>query len=190
MEMGTVAVGVVQDRHGDEVMVAPSQSALKERLMDYIEGARPETLVQAGWSGEKVLEEIASLREAGEYDAAIRLFTTDAERWVNIHEVPVKGGRYLHEPIDPFGENEAASTGEPKPSGESASPQEKDGRVDEIIRISMSEAVNRDLEGFLDLLSRRVVGHGLLMEISYEPVGVNQNGELYLRVTGYVEDTD
>jgi hypothetical protein len=62
--------------------------------------------------------------------------------------------------------------------------------VDEIIRIRVSEAVNRDLESFLDLLSHRVVGHGLLMEISYDPVGVGPDGELYVRVTGHVEDTD
>jgi hypothetical protein len=189
MDLGTVAVAVVQDRHGDEVLVAPSQKALKERLMDYIEGARVETLAQAGSSGEKVLEAIAALREAGEYDAAIRLFTTDSDRWVNIREVPVKGGRYLDEPIDPFAEEEAV-TGEDKPSGESESSQERDGRVDEIIRIRVSEAVNRDLESFLDLLSHRVVGHGLLMEISYDPVGVGPDGELYVRVTGYVEDTN
>ena len=42
-----------------------------------------------------------------------------------------------------------------------------------VVEVSPSELIDVDYEGFLDLVSTRLVGNDLLMDISYEAIGWN-----------------
>jgi hypothetical protein len=50
--------------------------------------------------------------------------------------------------------------------------------------VELHEIINNDLEGFLDILSERAVGNGLLMDIAYRVVAVQDDGTLILEVDG------
>lgn len=58
-----------------------------------------------------------------------------------------------------------------------------DGWVRGVIRMELSEFINNDLEGVLDLLSERLTGSGLLSDIAYEVVG-HDGDTLFVRVSG------
>src|SRR4051812_17445220 len=55
--------------------------------------------------------------------------------------------------------------------------------VEGVIPIDLDVFSDNTLEGVLDIMSDRLVGDELLMDISYEVVGHRQN-ELHLRVSG------
>ena len=52
-----------------------------------------------------------------------------------------------------------------------------------IVPVDLSEIIDNDLEGFLDIISEKLVSNGLLMDISYRVVG-NLGNTLYLEVSG------
>ena len=54
-----------------------------------------------------------------------------------------------------------------------------------IVKVELSDMIENDLEGFLDLISEKLTGSPLLMDIGYEPVSVFEE-ELYLLVSGDV----
>lgn len=54
-----------------------------------------------------------------------------------------------------------------------------------IVKVALSDMIENDLEGFLDLISEKLTGSPLLMDIGYEPVSVFEE-ELYLLVSGDV----
>lgn len=60
---------------------------------------------------------------------------------------------------------------------------EKDGTVEGIISMELSEAINLDLEGFLDTVSEKLTGSCLLSGTDYDLVGHDRN-TLHLRITG------
>lgn len=60
--------------------------------------------------------------------------------------------------------------------------------VDKVINVELHHMIDYNLEGFLDIIAEKT-GHPLLMDIEYEAVGVC-NGEVMLRVRGFVEDED
>lgn len=57
-----------------------------------------------------------------------------------------------------------------------------------IVKVEFSDMIDNDLEAFLDCLSEKLTGSPLLMEISYEPVSVCDDGEIYLLVSGDVTE--
>ena len=65
----------------------------------------------------------------------------------------------------------------------------KDGKVEGIVRIGLSE-MHCDFEGFLDLLSEKLIGSDLLQETDYLLVGAS-DGEALIEVwgdpTGHIE---
>lgn len=61
------------------------------------------------------------------------------------------------------------------------------GYVEGNVFVSLSEIINRDLDGFLDRLGERLVDNECLMDISYKPVGV-VDGKIVIRVRGDVSE--
>lgn len=60
-----------------------------------------------------------------------------------------------------------------------------DGWVSGIVSIHLSDAIDNDLEGWLDLLSEALVGDSLLMDITYTIVGLGTGeDELLIKVSG------
>jgi len=91
-----------------------------------------------------------------------------ARRWVRHLERVGKGERVLREPLS---EEEIKKA------------HEKDGTVEGVVRVDVSEVIDGDLESFLDLLSRRLVDSELLSDIQYEVVDV-EDDVLLIRVSG------
>ena len=56
-----------------------------------------------------------------------------------------------------------------------------------IVKVELSDLIENDLDGFLDLISEKLTGSPLLMDIGYEPVSVSEEG-LYLLVSGDVSE--
>lgn len=63
-----------------------------------------------------------------------------------------------------------------------------EGYVSGEVAVELNEIINSDLEGFLDLISDKLVGSVLLSDISYEASGVSGTGQLVIRVTGDPSD--
>lgn len=62
--------------------------------------------------------------------------------------------------------------------------KDKDGFIHEEVHVDLNEAVERDLEGFLDLLSTLAIGDDLLMEVSYKVIGVTDDNLIRVIVSG------
>lgn len=56
-----------------------------------------------------------------------------------------------------------------------------------IVKVELSDMIGNDLDVFLDLISEKLTGSPLLMDIGYEPVSVFEEG-LYLLVSGDVSE--
>lgn len=56
-----------------------------------------------------------------------------------------------------------------------------------IVKVELSDLIENDLDGFLDLISEKLTESPLLMDIGYEPVSVFEE-ELYLLVSGDVSE--
>lgn len=56
-----------------------------------------------------------------------------------------------------------------------------------IVKVELSDLIENDLDGFLDLISEKLTRSPLLMDIGYEPVSVSEEG-LYLLVSGDVSE--
>lgn len=63
-----------------------------------------------------------------------------------------------------------------------------DGKV-AYIHLDLEEVIERDREQFLDLILERA-GHPLGMDVSYDVVGVNEDGTLRVRVAFLVDEED
>lgn len=59
--------------------------------------------------------------------------------------------------------------------------------IDKQVTVSLGDVIHGDLESFLDILSNEAIGNDLLMDISYELLGI-RDGMLLLRVTGEVDE--
>lgn len=62
---------------------------------------------------------------------------------------------------------------------------DEDNYVSGVVLVDLSDAIDNDLEGWLDLLSEKLTGSPLLMDINYRVVGQRDN-ELKIEVTGDV----
>lgn len=62
---------------------------------------------------------------------------------------------------------------------------DSDGWVEGLVRVEINELIRNDLEGFLDILSERLTGSGLLADINYSVQGCDgPNDEVVLLVSG------
>ena len=61
---------------------------------------------------------------------------------------------------------------------------DKEGHISGNVPVSLADVISRDLEGFIDLVSEKLVGSDLLMDVSYEVVGVNQESGIVIKVSG------
>lgn len=71
----------------------------------------------------------------------------------------------------------------PLAPAEIAARLDSDGMVSGLVAVDVSDLIDGDLEYVLDLLSERLVGSSLGMEIDYQPVHVQDSGALVMRVT-------
>ena len=71
------------------------------------------------------------------------------------------------------------------PSGEEVE-IDKDNFIETQIVVGLSEAVDNDLEGWLDYISDQVTGTPLLSDFTYGVAGVTNEGMLILKVSGYI----
>lgn len=67
---------------------------------------------------------------------------------------------------------------------------DKNGYVTGVVRVEFSEVIENDVEGFLDILSERLLETDLLSELSYQVVGVEDRSALIVEVYGHVEDLE
>lgn len=62
---------------------------------------------------------------------------------------------------------------------------DSDGWVEGLVRVEINELIRNDLEGFLDILSERLTGSGLLADINYSVQGYDgPKDEVVLLVSG------
>ena len=60
--------------------------------------------------------------------------------------------------------------------------------VEGVVYITEFEIIDNDFEGFLDIVSNRLVGVGVLSDVEYQLVGCDtKSDELYYKVSGFVE---
>lgn len=72
---------------------------------------------------------------------------------------------------------------EPLTIAEMKKQMEEKNEVTGVIRIELSDAIENDLEGFLDFISEKLTGSPLLMGIDYEVIVADKDW-IYLKVTG------
>jgi hypothetical protein len=61
---------------------------------------------------------------------------------------------------------------------------DKHGYVSGEVAVELNDIIHADFEGFLDLISGKLVGTSLLADISYEVSGVSGRGQVVIKVTG------
>lgn len=57
------------------------------------------------------------------------------------------------------------------------------GYISGDVLVDLSDIIDNDLEGFLDIISEKLVGNDLLMDITYEVAGGSKDG-VVINVTG------
>ena len=62
--------------------------------------------------------------------------------------------------------------------------------IKKVVTVELSDLIDNNLEGFLDILSEKAVGHECLMDINYKIVGHESDTILKIEVTGYVDPDD
>lgn len=64
---------------------------------------------------------------------------------------------------------------------------ENDGYITGVVAVDLSDIIDTDLEGFLDLISYKMTDTDLLMDITYNVVG-NEEDMLFIKVRGDVSN--
>lgn len=64
------------------------------------------------------------------------------------------------------------------------------GHVQGRVPFDLGELISLDLEGFLDVISIRLIGSDLLMDIRYQLCGWDESGVIYIWVVGQLPDED
>lgn len=67
---------------------------------------------------------------------------------------------------------------------------DKNGYITGVVRVEFSEVIENDIEGFLDILSERLLETDLLSELSCQIVGVEDGRTLLVEAYGHVEDLE
>lgn len=57
-------------------------------------------------------------------------------------------------------------------------------RVTGVVKLTLNEVLDAGFEGFLDLISTRLIGSELLSDSSYKAVGTTRSGDLLIEVSG------
>lgn len=65
---------------------------------------------------------------------------------------------------------------------------DENGYVEGNVVVPLSNIIDNDLEGFLDLLGEKLVENDCLMDISYKPVGVIVDQGIIIWVRGDVSE--
>lgn len=73
---------------------------------------------------------------------------------------------------------------EPLTAGEIEKIRNEDGYISARVIIELHDIIDNDLEGFLDILSEKLVGDDLLMDIDYKVTGVANENEVVIEVSG------
>lgn len=63
-----------------------------------------------------------------------------------------------------------------------------DNYVEAIVDVALSDVIDHNHDGFLDIIAEEAVGNILLMDISYEVIGVIDAYTIRLKVTGDISD--
>lgn len=104
--------------------------------------------------------------------------------------VAVFNRKLLGEGVISFGENsyrgDYHADGLCEAISEWEAPTTKDAYVERFVQVTLQELIENDLEGFLDLIAERA-GDPLMMDIGYSVDGMDVDGELLIKVTGYSE---
>ena len=68
--------------------------------------------------------------------------------------------------------------------------QDENGYIKGNVAIPLSDIINYDLEGFLDLLALKLVDNECLMNINYKAVGIDDvdSGNIIIEVSGDVSE--
>ncbi len=62
------------------------------------------------------------------------------------------------------------------------------GGMSGVVSVELTDIIDNDLEGFLDILEERLIGTaGMLTDINYDVVGNGLSDSIHIRVTGVVE---
>ncbi|WCK57417.1 hypothetical protein PP175_25455 (plasmid) [Aneurinibacillus sp. Ricciae_BoGa-3] len=64
--------------------------------------------------------------------------------------------------------------------------QAVDNYIEGVVAVALSEIIERDFEGFLDLVSEALVGSSLLMNVNYSVVGNQDEYTVLINVSGDV----
>ena len=64
---------------------------------------------------------------------------------------------------------------------------ENEGYIEGVVAVDLSDVIDNDLEGFLDLISYKMTGTELLMDINYNVVG-HEEDMLFIKVRGDVSN--
>jgi len=63
-----------------------------------------------------------------------------------------------------------------------------DNFVEGIVKIDLQTIIERDFEGFLDLLEEKLIGDlGIVTDLEYNVVGNGMSDELHIRATGFAD---
>lgn len=65
---------------------------------------------------------------------------------------------------------------------------DEDNYIEVMITIHISDVIDNDLEGFLDILSKRVTNSPCLTDINYTVTDIHQKDTLVVKVTGDISD--
>lgn len=64
----------------------------------------------------------------------------------------------------------------------------EDGYIEGKVMVHLSDIIDNDLEGFLDLISEKLTGSPLLMDINYDVVDGTAEGCIIIKVRGDVSE--
>ena len=63
-----------------------------------------------------------------------------------------------------------------------------DNFIEEVIPVDLSDIIENDFVGFLDILEHKLLSdQGILEDVNYEVVGSGLNDQVHLKVTGYAQ---
>lgn len=61
---------------------------------------------------------------------------------------------------------------------------DEDNYIEGIVAVDLSEIIDNDYDGFIDLISEKLVGDVFLMDVEYSAVGCDGNDTIFIKVSG------
>lgn len=90
--------------------------------------------------------------------------------------------------MNKFIDKEYAVLSKPLTRAEAIRGMDDAGYIEGVISISLSSLIDSDYEGFLDLISEKLIGYICLSGINYKIVGCGNDNEVLLLVSGHAEE--